>query len=105
MSMRMAPPGRTSTWQTGLVNPRGPHHCSKCFGSIHAFQTSLRGASNVRIRMSSCFGDFAAGLFFVLVLICLLPFLQFFEVVVQAVETFIPKILKTLRPFVNRLQP
>src|SRR2546427_8346498 len=53
ISMRMAPPGRTSNSQTGFVNPCGPHHCARCFGSVHAAHTSSRGASIVRVRRSS----------------------------------------------------
>src|SRR5207302_8793339 len=53
MWMRMAPPGRASTSQTGAVKPCGPHHCATRFGSVHAANTSARGALNVRVRPSS----------------------------------------------------
>src|SRR6266513_1468589 len=51
--MRMAPPGRASTSQTGAVKPCGPHHCATRFGSVHAANTRVRGALNVRVSTSS----------------------------------------------------
>src|ERR1700684_3534442 len=45
MQKRDFPPTRKSIWQTGAVKPLGPHHCFTYFGSVHAFQTSSRGAS------------------------------------------------------------
>ena len=53
MSIRMAPPGRASASQTGLVNPCGPHHRASRSGSVHALKTSARGASKVRVRTTS----------------------------------------------------
>src|SRR5579859_5284682 len=49
MQMRMAPPGLTSTSQTGLVKPCGPHQRISCCGSVHALKTSSRGASTMRV--------------------------------------------------------
>src|ERR1022692_1766917 len=43
------PPTRKSIWQTGAVKPFGPHHCITYFGSVHAFQTSSRGASKTLV--------------------------------------------------------
>src|SRR6266436_1592933 len=51
--MRMAPPGRASSSQTGFVNPCGPHHCATCFGSVQTLNTSSRCASNTRVSTSS----------------------------------------------------
>src|SRR5208282_3297591 len=53
MTSYIFPPGRTSHSQTGLVNPFGPHHCARCFGSVHALKTSSRGASNSRVMTNS----------------------------------------------------
>src|SRR3989441_8651595 len=53
MWIRMAPPGRTSSSQTGAVKSFGGNHCAICFGSVHALNTSSRGASNTRLVMSS----------------------------------------------------
>src|ERR1700734_1327656 len=43
------PPTRKSILQTGAVKPFGPHHCMTYFGSVHAFQTSSRGASKILV--------------------------------------------------------
>src|SRR5215204_4419017 len=51
--MRMAPPGRASSSQTGLVKLRGPHHWATCCGSIHMRNTSSRGASKTCVMVSS----------------------------------------------------
>src|ERR1700693_1355725 len=56
MQRRDFPPTRKSIRQTGAVKPFGPHHCITYFGSVHAFQTSSRGASKaraMRIRSTS----------------------------------------------------
>src|SRR5260370_13386329 len=49
MHKRDFPPTRKSIWQTGAVNPFGPHHCITYFGSVHAFQTNSRGASKTLV--------------------------------------------------------
>src|SRR5229473_6363812 len=53
MTIRRAPPGRTSISQTGLLKPCGPHHCATCLGSVHIWKTSSRGASKMRVRVTS----------------------------------------------------
>src|SRR5246500_3569325 len=49
MQQRNFPPTRKSILQTGEVKPFGPHHCITYFGSVHAFQTSSRGASKTLV--------------------------------------------------------
>src|ERR1700693_1659090 len=49
MQQRSFPPTRKSISQTGAVKPFGPHHCMMYFGSVHAFQTSSRGASKTLV--------------------------------------------------------
>src|ERR1700689_3066212 len=49
MQQRSFPPTRKSIWQTGAVKPFSPHHCITYFGSVHAFQTSSRGASRILV--------------------------------------------------------
>src|SRR5580704_17881450 len=49
MQKRDFPPTRKSILQAGEVKPFGPHHCITYFGSVHAFQTSSRGASKIRV--------------------------------------------------------
>src|SRR6266436_2463034 len=36
-----------------FVKPIGPHHCATCLGSVHALNTSSRGASKTRVRTIS----------------------------------------------------
>src|ERR1700674_5691147 len=49
IQQRNFPPTRKSILQTGEVKPFGPHHCITYFGSVHAFQTSSRGASKILV--------------------------------------------------------
>src|ERR1700729_3613246 len=49
MQQRSLPPTRKSIWQTGAVKPFGPHHCITYSGSVHAFQTSSRGALKILV--------------------------------------------------------
>src|SRR5271170_5128454 len=63
--MRMAPPTRTSRSHTGFVNPFGPHHCATCLVSVHALNTSSRGASNTRVITRSHSEDSVLALLFV----------------------------------------
>src|ERR1700677_3008931 len=49
MQQRSFPPTRKSILQTGEVKPFGPHHCMMYFASVHAFQTSSRGASKILV--------------------------------------------------------
>src|SRR5260370_10729755 len=85
--MRMAPPGRKSNSQTGLENPRGPHHCATCFGSVQALNTSSRGASNTRVSTNSC--SLFAMMFPVTLLFPL--FLNVSQIVIQPVKAFRPE--------------
>src|SRR5207249_1600976 len=50
---RQVPPGRTSIFSTVVVYLFGPHHRGISFGSVHAFQTSARGASKMYVVTSS----------------------------------------------------
>src|SRR6185437_9050577 len=47
------PPTRASASQTGFVNPFGPNHFARCLGSVHALNTSSRGASKIRVMVIS----------------------------------------------------
>src|SRR6266545_7870617 len=53
MQKRYLPPTRKSVLQTGAVKPFGPHQRLACSGSVHAFHTRSRGASNTRVITSS----------------------------------------------------
>src|SRR5262249_1894071 len=39
--------------ERGVVKPRGPNQRATCSGSVHAFQTSSRGASKTRVIVNS----------------------------------------------------
>src|SRR5215469_17220404 len=85
MQQRNFPPTRKSISQKGEVNPFGPHHCITYFGSVHAFQTSSRGASKtlvITIRSISL------TVFLVIPDLLLFHFLQNR---VQLVETLFPE--------------
>src|SRR6202790_3583881 len=97
MSMRMSPPGRTSSSQTGLVKPRGPHHCAMCLGSVQALKTRPRGAPKIRARLSSCLTWPAAELLVASAMFLLLG-LQPTQIVVQAVELLLPRHTIVLDP-------
>src|SRR5271169_3665936 len=99
MWMRMAPPGRASTSQTGIVKRCGPHHFAKCFGSVHALNTSSRGASNTRVISISRSAKFAAALFPAL-LTAMFPLLLFqsLKIVVQPIEALIPEAPVAIHP-------
>src|SRR5579875_3747916 len=86
IQQRNLPPTRKSILQTGAVKPFGPHHCWTYFGSVHAFQTSSRGASKtlvITIRSVS---------FTVLFAISALLFLYSIHNHCQLVETLFPEL-------------
>src|ERR1051325_9472786 len=102
MQQRNFPPTRKSIWQTGAVKPFGPHHCITYFGSVHAFQTSSRGASKtlvITIRSVS---------FTVLFVISDLHFFHLLYNCIQLVETLFPELAIANRPVADglyRLRP
>src|SRR5579871_1691474 len=97
MQQRNFPPTRKSISQTGAVKPFGPHHCITYFGSVHAFQTSSRGASKtlvITIRSVS---------FTVLFVISDLRSFHFVHNYIQLVETLFPEPAIVCRPIADRL--
>src|SRR5215469_2590639 len=96
MQQRYFPPTRKSISQTGDVHPFGPHHCITYFGSVHAFQTSSRGASKTRvitIRSVSLTVSFViSDLLF-----------HSLHNHIQLVETLFPELAIADRPVANRL--
>src|SRR3989442_11601517 len=95
----MAPPGRKSNSQTGLVNPWGPH-CATCFGSVHNLNTSSRGASNTRVSTNSC-SSFA--MMFPVAMLFLL-FLYVAQIVIQPIEALRPEPPVVRNPIGNVLE-
>src|ERR1700730_10845964 len=85
MQQRNFPPTRKSISQTGAVKPFGPHHCITYFGSVHAFQTNARGASNTLV---TTIRSASLTVFFVI------SDLHFFHLIhnhIQLVETLFPE--------------
>src|ERR1700753_3105238 len=68
MQYRNLPPTRKSILQTGAVKPLGPHHCMTYFGSVHAFQTSSRGASKILVTIIRSVSSTMRFVFFLLFL-------------------------------------
>src|SRR5258708_12728620 len=98
--MRIAPAGRKSNSQTGLVNPRGPHHCATCFGSVHTLNTSSRGASNSRVTLTSC----SSFVMMLPVAMLFLLFLHFVQILIQPIEALRPEPLVACDPIRNILE-
>src|SRR5712692_6833194 len=92
--MRIAPPGRTSSSQTGFVNPCGPHHCATRFGSVQALNTSSRGTSKTLVSTNSC-SSFA--MMFPVAMLFLL-FLYVAQIVIQMIEALRPEPLVVRQP-------
>src|ERR1700757_1492511 len=102
MQQRSFPPTRKSILQAGEVKPFGPHHCMMYFGSVHAFQTSSRGASKILVTTirSISLTVFSA--------ISDLLFLHLIYNYIQFVETLFPESAIASRPVadcLNRLWP
>src|SRR5271156_3280514 len=98
MSMCIAPPGRASTSQRGLVKPWGPHHCCMSFASVQAWNTSSRGASKMRVMIRSWYWAAAAAALPFFSSTFFLLGLQNFEQIVEAVETLLPELAVLLDP-------
>src|SRR2546427_12223296 len=102
MQQRNFPPTRKSILQTGEVKPFGPHHCITYFGSVHAFQTSSRGASKTLV---TTIRSISLTVFSV---ISDLLFLHLIYNYIQFVETLFPESAIANRPVaysLNRLWP
>src|SRR5580700_728218 len=97
MQRRDFPPTRTSILQAGEVKPFGPHHCITYFGSVHAFQTSSRGASKILV---TTIRSISLTLFFV---ISALLFLHLIYNYIQFVETLFPESAIANRPVADCL--
>src|SRR4051812_298826 len=85
MQQRNFPPTRKSILQTGAVKPLGPHHCMTYCGSVHAFQTSSRGASKIRVITMRSVS---------LLVLLVIPGLRFFHLIYdhfQFVQTLFPE--------------
>src|SRR5437867_3675118 len=94
MSIRIAPPTRTSSSQRGAVKPSGGNQSASCVGSVHALYTRCRGASKTlvvtRVRSGAITLSPAAMSLF-------LP-LQFAQMRVESIETLFPENAIALHP-------
>src|SRR3954471_7336789 len=99
MTKRQRPPGLNSNALVVVRKPSGPHHCDRCFGSVHTDQTRSRGASSRRVPTIT-FGSesrsmiLVAATFLLLLLRGLLFWrvrLQCAEVVLQAIQPLLPE--------------
>src|SRR6476661_9137289 len=97
MQQRSFPPTRKSISQKGAVKPFGPHHCITYFGSVHAFQTNARGASNTLV---TTIRSVSLTVFFVMTNLRLLHLIYNH---IQLVETLFPKSAIAKRPIADRL--
>src|SRR5271156_561132 len=97
MQQRNLPPTRKSILQTGEVKPFGPHHCITYFGSVHAFQTSSRGALNTRVTTIRSVSFTVSFVIFDFRLFHLI------DHHIQLVEAFFPEAAIAHRPVVDSL--
>src|SRR5690348_13590080 len=95
--IRNFPPTRKSISQKGEVQPLGPHHCITYFGSVHAFQTSSRGASKTLVT------TIRPVSFTVLFFISDLRLFDTLHNCIQLVETLFPELAIADRPVADCL--
>src|SRR5262249_39318492 len=105
---RHVPPGRASCSKWVAVKPRGPIQCLACDRSVHTFQTSVRGASKVRVmtstRSSGSMTGAGALALAVLAAMLLLLGLQLAQVFIESIEAFFPEPAVALEPVVDLLE-
>src|SRR5437667_11045392 len=97
MHPRNFPPTRKSFSQKGAVKRFGPHHCITYFESVHAFQTTARGASQTLVITIR---SFSLTVFFVS---SDLRFLHLIHNHIQLVETLFPESAIVSRPVADCL--
>src|SRR6478672_12260627 len=64
MTKRQTPPGLNSNALVVVRKPSGPHHCARCFGSVHTDHTRSRGAPITRDPRITFGSDCRSMLFF-----------------------------------------
>src|SRR5271163_2433847 len=105
MTKRQTPPGRMSKLDVVVVKPFGPHHCARCFGSVHTEKTRSRGASNSRTAMIERESASSSMLFPAVIVFILGGFgLQRFQIVVEAIEALVEKAPVVVEPIVDVLE-
>src|SRR5690606_25429632 len=91
MADRHEPPGRGSASANRSVKSFGQYQRIRWAGSVHARQTSSRGASNVRVIFSVNVGSVSW-------VIGLLLALEFLEVFIQPIKPRFPELAVLLNP-------
>jgi hypothetical protein len=106
MVTRKAPPGRKSTSHSDVVSGLGVNQRATCSAFVHASNTMCRGASKVReMRSSGLFvGLSGSATISGLRVTARLLSLQFFEVVIEAIEALFPEAAVPLHPCGRFLQ-
>src|SRR6202451_1824793 len=117
MTKRQTPPWRNSKRDVVVVKPFGPHHCARCFASVHAANTSSRGAPNSRMPASERGSGSRSRLLFTAMFFALgfrrlgfrrLGFrrfgLQHFQIGVEAIKTLLEEPAIVFEPIVDILQ-
>src|SRR5690242_2997440 len=102
MTKRHTPPARKSKALVVVEKPFGPHHCARCFGSVHAVHTSSRGAESKRVAMMAR-GSRWRSMLFLGVKLSLLG-LQLGKVILQSVWPLLPQPAIALEPVVDIAQ-
>src|SRR6185312_1643343 len=107
MQTLYSPPGRISDLTVVTVNPTGAFsHRLRCSGSVHAWNTSSRGASKKRVMCNS--GPVVAGapspVLSALADMSLPLVLDGLEVVIQRVEARVPEVAILLDPIRDLLE-
>src|SRR6202171_4878659 len=95
MMNRQTPPGLTSISKIVVVKSFGPHQEPMCSGSVQAWKTRSRGASNTRVKTIS---RSAALVLALLAAMLLLLVFQFTQIIVQTIEALLPETAIVLRP-------
>src|SRR6202044_2711795 len=107
MTKRQAPPGRNSKRDVVVVKPFGPHHCARCFASVHTENISSRGASNSRMPMIER-GSLCRSRLFAAAMFLALRFrrlgLQHFQIGVEAIQTLLEEPAIVFEPVVDALE-
>src|SRR5271156_5478185 len=94
MGSRQTPPGRraNSIFSRGVVKCSGPHQLVTSSGSVHALQTSSRGASSSRSMTIVCAAISNCSVIAVFLSLYVL------EVIREALETAVPDFAVLLDP-------
>src|SRR5580704_16753179 len=104
MTKRQTPPGRNSKRDVVVVKPFGPHHCARCFASVHTENTRSRGASNSRMPMIER-GSLCRSRLLFTAMSFNLGFrrfgLQHFQIGVEAIETLLEEPAIAFEPIVD----